>query len=190
MARIKKPKVYLIMSRAALLGAQSTNLHQEGSSFMLMKNFIFGGPIDGNHHKDIVGALHPGEEILARVQQSRLLCSLFNPANLYITSTRIIRRDTSFFGIFSVSKEYPLCEILSVGVGHRLFFSHFYATLRFNDRIIGIEKISKEGAIKLQQMIRHPFVVGKIQDTPFDVPVASDQRTELKAAIKQAVLRN
>lgn len=123
-----------------------------------MKSLIFGRVTEDNFHSDIVGAMAPGEEILCRVEQPRLLKSLFNPASMYITSSRIIRRDSRLFGLISFCIDYPLGgEILSCTVEHGLFFSSFRATFRFSNESIFISKIPKKGAMLLQQKVRHPF---------------------------------
>lgn len=119
---------------------------------------MFGRVTEDKFHSDIVGAMAPGEEILCRVEQPRLLKSLFNPASMYITSNRIIRRDSRLFGLVTSCIDYPLgSEILSCEVEHGLFFSSFRATFRFSKDAIMISKIPKEGAMLLQQKVRHPF---------------------------------
>ena len=152
-----------------------------------MKSLIFGKVSEDEFHSDIVDAMVPGEEILLRVEQPRLLKSLFNPANIYVTSSRIMRRDSSWFGLFSFCIEYPLTEILSCNVARNLMFGSFYATLRFSKDIIAIEKIPKKGATLIQQKVRNPFVSGKIEEVTYVDSNMSEQKEALKQAIKQVV---
>lgn len=122
-----------------------------------MRSFVFGGVYETKLHDDVAGALHESEDVLVRVQQSRLLKSLFNPSNFYVTNRRVILRHTRLFGLISTTIDIPLNEILYVVLEHGPVFSKVQIELRFKRDVFSVGKVPKEGALMIQKVIRYPF---------------------------------
>lgn len=122
-----------------------------------MRSFIFGGVYNTKWHDDVEGALHESEDVLARVQQSRLFKSLFNPDNFYVTNKRVIIRYSRLFGLISTTVDIPLSEILYVVLEHGIVFSKVQIELRFKKDLFTVGRVPKEGALLIQKVIRHPF---------------------------------